>query len=138
MSENNILVGKVIKEIYLADDKKAIRFDLDNGEIIIARCDADCCSVTYIENIEDPENIIGNPVTSAEDIELNKDDGVAEDGDVLTFYGFKIKTIKGDCIVDYRNESNGYYGGWLSWPEESFYGGVNDQNVSKEEWRKVT
>ena len=52
----------------------------------------------------------------------------------------KIATEKGSCLLDYRNESNGYYGGILEWPPEKasyFYGGVYGQNVSNEVWRQI-
>ena len=54
--------------------------------------------------------------------------------DELALYGLKLATDKGDLVLDYRNESNGYYGGNLSWPGEYHYGGVYGQNNSKEEW----
>jgi hypothetical protein len=41
-------------------------------------------------------------------------------------------------VIDYRNESNGYYGGELCWPDDHFYGGVHGQNVSTEQWVDVT
>lgn len=37
----NPLVGKVIKSVFLAKDKGAIRFDLESGESIVARADGD-------------------------------------------------------------------------------------------------
>lgn len=132
----NELVGKMIKAVYLASDKKAIKFDIDGFPPIIARCDGDCCSSTWIENIELPENMIGT-VVSAEDVAM-PDLGDMKDRDVIRYYGFKIQTEKGYCLFDYRNESNGYYGGSLEWPSsEYFYGGVYGQNVSNEEWEKI-
>ena len=41
-------------------------------------------------------------------------------------------------MIDYRNESNGYYGGNLCWDDESFYGGVYGQNVSTMNWQNVS
>lgn len=138
MSEikENILIGKIIEHIYLSKDKLSIKFCLSTGEEIIAKCDADCCSSTWIENIEDPENIINSYVIYAEDIKLITSE-MDDDCGVIRFYGFKIKTSKGECIIDYRNESNGYYGGSLVFPGDEFYGGVYGQNVSKEEWIKL-
>lgn len=41
-------------------------------------------------------------------------------------------------VIDYRNESNGYYSGNLSWGDgDYFYGGVYGQNVSKQDWQKI-
>lgn len=132
----NILVGKTVTAIYIAEDKEAIRFDLDNGESIVAKCDADCCSYTWIEHVTLPA--LGFPflVLAEKDVELPED--IENDGDYIQFYGFALETDKGDFLLDYRNSSNGYYGGSLSWPNDKhFYGGVFGQNVSEEKWQPV-
>ena len=54
-----------------------------------------------------------------------------------TITSMKITTDRGHIIVDYRNESNGYYGGSLSWPDDHFYGGVYGQNDSSIAWQEV-
>ena len=41
---------------------------------------------------------------------------LCEDPDEVEFYGLSIKTDKGEIVIDYRNSSNGYYGGSLCWP----------------------
>lgn len=134
----NLLIGKTLTAVHLADDKKAIRFDVEGGEPIVARADGDCCSSTWIENVENPEAIVGSPVLSAEAIDMPERELKRDDFDVVAFYGFKIATLNGECVIDYRNESNGYYGGNLVWPDEGyFYGGVYGQNVSKEDWRQI-
>lgn len=132
----NILVGKTITAIYIAEDKEAIRFDLDNGESIVAKCDADCCSYTWIEHVTLPA--LGFPflVLAEKDIDLPADED--DSGELIQFYGFALETDKGDFLIDYRNASNGYYGGSLSWPNDKyFYGGVFGQNVSEEKWQPV-
>jgi hypothetical protein len=78
----------------------------------------------------------------AEDLDLtdenHKPSTFHENPEVLAFYGCKISTDKGEIVIDYRNDSNGYYGGNLSWPDDKyFYGGVYKQNVSAEVWRDV-
>jgi hypothetical protein len=66
---------------------------------------------------------------------MSSDDSEYE---IIAFYGLKITTDKGDIIIDYRNSSNGYYGGNLSWPNDNyFYRGVFGQNVSTEEWKPL-
>lgn len=129
---NNILVGKTILAIQIADDQKAIKFDTDGGEVI-AKTDGDCCSSSWIEHVDLPSYGFPAKVLAAEDIEM-PDLGSPDAYECVAYYGFKISTDKGDIIIDYRNESNGYYGGDLSWPDECFYGGVYGQNVSSENW----
>lgn len=134
--KDHCLKGKTITAVYLSADAKALRFDIEHGDPIIAQADGDCCSETWIESVDAPERLIGEPVLSAEDIEM-PDLGTPEDKECVAYYGFKIVTAKGDVVVDYRNNSNGYYGGSLEWPGEYFYGGVYGQNVSNNEWRKL-
>lgn len=73
-------------------------------------------------------------VISVDDLDMPDD--VQEDGE-LKIYGCKISTTKGDIVIEYRNESNGYYGGNLSWPDDYFYGGVYGQNISEEKWTDI-
>ena len=133
----NPLIGKVITNVWLAKDKRAIKFDIENEDSIIARADGDCCSVSWIEEIDLPSMLIGK-VISVEDINM-PDLGQPNEYDLIQYYGCKITTDKGSCIIDYRNESNGYYGGNLSWPNDrsSFYGGVYGQNISQEDWQPL-
>lgn len=136
----NVLIGKTIMAVYLAEDKLAFRFDVEGQEPIVVRCDADCCSQTWIEHVENPEVLIGAPVFSVENIDLPDEQGAhPEDAkrECVTYYGLKITTTKGTCTLDYRNESNGYYGGSLSWPGEDHYGGVYGQNNSNEKWQET-
>lgn len=137
MTENaHCLIGKTITAVYLAADKEAVRFDIEGGDPIVARCEAECCSSTWVENTENHRALIGSPVIEADDIDMPDHGSPSEDG-VIAYYGFKISTMKGTCVIDYRNSSNGYYGGDLVWPGEILCGGVFDQDVSKEEWTEV-
>lgn len=128
----NPLIGRTIQNMMIATDKMALLFVLDDATELVVRVDADCCSHTWIESVELPA--LGFPcvVQTVTDLELNTD---AEDqGGELAFYGLKVVTDKGDIIIDYRNESNGYYGGTIAWPGDGFYGGVFGQNISTQEW----
>ena len=138
MSANNVLVGKTLTGIKIASDKEAILFQTTDGDVV-ARCDADCCSITWVENIENTVREFPAVVIAAEDIEDGLPDPVENDPeyDCLQFYGFKITTDKGVIVIDYRNSSNGYYGGSLTWPGETHYGGVYAQNVSALAWEDV-
>lgn len=130
------LIGKIISEIKIAADKQAILFVTNQGEII-ANVDGDCCSVTWIEHIELPAMGFPAKVYYAENLNM-PDLGSPNEYDVITYYGFKITTDKGVIVIDYRNESNGYYGGDLVWPGEYFYGGVSGQNISDQQWRDIS
>lgn len=140
----NILINKILTGMKIADDKKAILFQTDSGDIPVS-VDGDCCSDTWIESIELPA--LGFPclVSNAEDLLMPNIEKELVSGNVIKFYGFKISTDKGDIVIDYRNESNGYYGGNLYFPKaeddtESWdycYGGVFGQNISKMNWVEI-
>jgi hypothetical protein len=132
--KQNILIGKTITNMKIASDREAILFVCGDDEITV-QCDADCCSHTWIEGIELPARGFPALVSAVEDVELNAD--ADDQNGELQFYGLKITTDSGYIIIDYRNESNGYYGGSLTWPEESHYGGVYGQNDSNLDWQAI-
>lgn len=138
MSAINPLVGKVITRIEIAADRQALRFVLADGEIVV-NVDADCCSYTWVEHVELPA--LGLPATVMSISDIDMPEGATStfhsDSDVLAYYGCKIVTDRGEVVIDYRNDSNGYYGGSLSWPGDDFYGGVYGQNVSQHEWKPL-
>lgn len=133
----NKLIGKKIVDVKIAEDKLAMLFVCDNGEELVVRVDADCCSYTWIESVELPA--LGFPFTviACDDLDMNKEPLENEEYECLQFYGAKIITDKGDMVIDYRNDSNGYYGGDIVWPGEGFYGGVYGQNESNMNWRDI-
>lgn len=134
----NPLIGKTVTAVFLSEGGYAIRFDTSEVTSIIARAYGDCCSRTWIENVDGAEQLLGT-VVSVDDIPSTAD--VVEEsayGDVTSYYGCKITTDKGFAVIDYRNESNGYYGGSLSWPGDYFYGGVYNQNNKEfDTWRQI-
>lgn len=104
------LEGKTITGILIAEDKEALKFETTEGDVI-AIAYGDCCSTTWVEHVDLPARGFPALVQSVESLELNSDLDT-RDGE-LAFYGLKITTNNGDIIIDYRNESNGYYGGDL-------------------------
>jgi hypothetical protein len=136
--KENPLIGKTITDLQISEDRQALRFVLADGEIVV-QVDADCCSYTWIEHVELPALGFPAAVVGVEDLEMPE--GTAStfhtDPECLQFYGCKIVTDRGEIVIDYRNDSNGYYGGSLSWPGDYFYGGVYGQNVSAQQWRPL-
>jgi len=132
----SILIGKKIKQIKIADDKHAILFCCEDGDVK-ALCDAECCSNTWIEHIELPA--LGFPalVVAVDALDLPGSDHNHPEYDCLQVYGCKITTDKGDIVIDYRNSSNGEYGGHLLWPDTPGYRMLEAQNISTENWADV-
>ena len=124
------LNGIQLDGIDISEDSIAIRLNTPQGPII-GVCDADCCSETWIENIDLP--VLGFPCTVVGAMHLDMPEGRESEGDepqeFIEFYGLKLVTNKGEIIIDYRNASNGYYGGSLEWSPDHYYGGVYGQQT---------
>lgn len=129
---SNILIGRTLTGIKIADDREALLFQTAEGDVI-ARCDADCCSHTWVEHVDLPARGFPAVVQAVEDLDM-PDLGDMEGCDGFAYYGCKIVTSSGEIVIDYRNDSNGYYGGSLTWPGEYHYGGVYGQNDSSMKW----
>lgn len=135
--EPNPLVGKTLLAVFLSEDKCAIMFRTPDGDMVV-QCEGDCCSRTWIEHVSVPALGFPAVVIAVEDVDM-PDLGDMPDCDVVAYYGCKITTNHGELLIDYRNDSNGYYGGSLSWPGERHYGGVFCQNNSSMTgWKDVT
>lgn len=135
MQKQNILVGRTLTGMKIADDKEALLFQTTEGDVIVG-VDADCCSHTWIEAIEFPSRGFPAVVLAVEDLDM-PDLGDMPNCEVVAYYGCKITTDSGDVVIDYRNDSNGYYGGSLTWPGDYHYGGVHGQNNSAMKWQEI-
>ena len=70
MTNKNVLIGKTLNKVELASDKKAIRFTIENEETVVAKCDGDCCSSTWIENVEMPAGGLPAKILDAVELDL--------------------------------------------------------------------
>ena len=110
------LLGKTITGFTLSPTGERIIFELANSSPVILVAEGDCCSTSWIEHVDAPDCLIGtvNAVNEIDMPNLGNIDGQRHTGvDVVSYYGLKITTEKGICVLDYRNDSNGYYGGSL-------------------------
>jgi hypothetical protein len=127
---DEFLINKIIKNIKIADDNFSLLFECEDGNFV-ARCYEEYCSNTWIENVDLPANPFPAKVLDCENLELNYEE--TEKSDVIRYYGYKIKTDKGDITIDYRNESNGSYGGDLIWFNENHIR-TSSGATAKENW----
>lgn len=116
------MAGVRITGFTVDDDRLGAWLDGErDGQPVRYRFDVegDCCSDTWIESVIEESALIGHTILSVEDISLP--DGTSANGndrtthgfyeDEMTFYALAITTDRGKCVIDYRNSSNGYYGG---------------------------
>lgn len=111
------MVGSKVAKVQLLDGGYIIRLFTDRG-IFEGVVEGDCCSSTWIENVEYPA--FGYPFEIAEvDHKWLPDNIPEEDEDnyeVIAYYGISFRGTRGDSLnIDFRNSSNGYYGGSLEW-----------------------
>lgn len=104
----NSLIGKKI--ISIEWDEKTIRFNLI-GHSVLFEAIGDCCSSSYIESLDNPEIFQDSTFIGVESVEGETKD--IEDWEVHKWTFYKFKTDKGMCTLSFRNESNGYYDGYL-------------------------
>ena len=110
------MVGDTVLELLINQEKTSIKFvtDVDTYTMFVT---AGCCSTSWIENVTGVQDLIGQQITGFGHAEMEEDWYWAESyktknkgDDVIQYYSFKIKTSKGVFEIEFRNESNGYYG----------------------------
>jgi len=138
MNTKDFLVGKTINSIYITEDKRALLFRCSDGDHKVF-VGAECCSHSWIEHIELPAGGFPCSVSRVRDVDLERQELNRDpfDDNVLQKYGLTIVTDKGLIEIDYRNESNGYYGGSIIWPGDYEYDYFCKDTINAEEWREV-
>lgn len=107
--DEKLLVGTTLLGVEWDDDE--ISFITDKGRLR-AYVYGDCCSSTWVESVEHPVRGYPAKVLEVRETELPWPEPNRE-YDVLSSYGLRVVTENGDLDIDYRNDSNGYYGGSL-------------------------
>lgn len=120
------LAGRKLKAIELRDNKERIAFVFQDGGEVSYGVEGDCCSSSWIEHLEAPDDIDGAEIVEFSEAEmdftaeynaaLKARDPNEYDRDCVMKYTSTFRTTKGDVVLEYRNSSNGYYGGYLSAP----------------------
>jgi hypothetical protein len=92
-------------------NRDTITFHCDNGDYVYV-ADGDCCSTTYIDTVEGPK---AGRVLEVQEPEWNDPvrSSQTEDGETKFYKTTLVLEGQGHLDVEYRNESNGYYGGSL-------------------------
>ena len=102
-----------LKAVILSDDKEKLTFQFDGGPDIVFEAEGDCCSHTWIEHIDVPPYVIGEKLETVRDYLFDRKDD-DENYETLQSYRTEFGCPKGTITIEYRNSSNGYYGGMLS------------------------
>ena len=110
------MVGKKI--ISFTQDSDYAIFYLDDGNRYTYHVDGDCCSSSWIEHATIPPDVEGATILGATQPDLNPHEPVKAENswESIQVYHTAFQTDKGEIILEYRNSSNGYYGGWMEGP----------------------
>lgn len=115
------LTGRTLREVTLDDEREVLTLRFTDGTERY-RTHGDCCSETWVEHLTVPDLTGGARVlrvtesggVDATPEQKAKSDAEREYGtDCLTVYQTSIVTDRGEVVIEYRNDSNGYYGGSL-------------------------
>lgn len=123
MSGFEKLIGKTITGYQLSNNRETLAIETDQGEHVYD-VEGDCCSHSWFESVDELDGVIGGKVLEAytvnmDEIESQEDTlrKLAQEesrDEHIQQYGHKIKTTKGHAIVEFRNSSNGHYGGYMT------------------------
>lgn len=108
------LIGKTIIKLEIGSDDTTLVFTDSLGNQYFYNSYGDCCSSTWFSHITGIHNFLGHEVNNTvEKEERDPTETEYKEGqyDVLRIYGYTLETDKGRCDVEFRNDSNGYYGG---------------------------
>lgn len=125
--------GRKVSGVWTIGDHTNVAFSFDDGSTIYANPEGDCCSCSWVEHVSGVCESIGEEIISVNTRpELATHEGVDDsEYECLALYGITLITAGGHRIdIDYRNESNGYYGGWLNWDHR-------ENDTPKDEWKRI-
>lgn len=115
MNFDNMLNRK-LASVSIENDGSCITFEFQDGFTRSFGVEGDCCSHSWIEHLELPGNIKGATLLAVNDsapITQDHDDHDGENPECIEVYNTAFRTDRGDIILEFRNSSNGYYGGYL-------------------------
>lgn len=109
------IINKKIETVSLSKDKEKISFIFKDKTSKLYHVEGDCCSNSWIEHLEVPNNIKDAVIIDVQENSLGTIPANYEfnEYNVIKKYSTIFKTSKGDIVLEYRNSSNGYYGGYL-------------------------
>jgi hypothetical protein len=89
----------------LSTDKEWLVFQFSDGTEQAYYAYGDCCSSSWFEHMSGTEALIGGTVSAIETANATMN------GQELQMDFISFSTDRGRAVLEFRNESNGYYGG---------------------------
>ncbi len=110
------MLNRKLQSVTLTDEGSKVAFWFTDGTVRCFGVEGDCCSRSWIEHLELPGNLEGATLLSVDDsapIAQDHDANDGQDPECIKVYNTSFKTDRGEIVLEYRNSSNGYYGGYL-------------------------
>jgi hypothetical protein len=100
----------------MSEHSDSVTFYATNGSVWNMYHDQECCESVYLADVVgDPEDLIGSPILTYEEV-VNSDDNLDVNGELLadgedshTWTFYKFQTAKGAVTLRWFGSSNGYY-----------------------------
>lgn len=107
--EFSALIGETVKTIEGAKaGSEQVTLETESGRSFRFYHEPGCCeSVQLNEVVGNVDDLIGSPITMAE--ESSNSDDKPEDADSWTWTFYRLATLKGYVTMRWLGESNGYY-----------------------------
>ena len=106
------MINRKLSSVRLTDNRGRVVFEFQDGHVQTFGVEGDCCSHSWIEHLELPGDIAGAELMSVEEsggVEMES----SSEYECLQVYNVRFRTNRGDIVLEFRNSSNGYYGGYL-------------------------
>jgi len=106
------LVGKTLKSATGKVGDEEIIFETTDGEKYKLCHVQDCCESVLVEDIcGEMQDLIGSPITQAEENTSNENPPgfTKKYQDSFTWTFYRLATAKGQVVIRWYGESNGYY-----------------------------
>lgn len=113
------VIGKALSAVEIAADKESFVLRFTDGSRAVYLVEGDCCSYSWVEHVDVPPDALGQPILSVEEYDVETVEEHPEH-DCLQVYQTRLETTKGTVALEYRNSSNGYYGGYITRVAEEY------------------
>lgn len=107
-----VLIGKILTEARMTPDREEIYFTTDDGRRYKLFHQSDCCESVNVDDIcGEMSDLVGSPITQAEEStsDTNPPGVTKECQDSFTWTFYRMATAKGQVVIRWYGESNGYY-----------------------------
>lgn len=107
------LLYKTILKLEIDEAGEYLRFTTNEKQVYVYYSEGECCSSSWFQYITGVMYLFNTQILDIKEIEINNNVIETKKG-CIQLYKIEIDTTKGYVDFEYRNESNGYYGGFIT------------------------